>query len=100
MTPITKPVRRRSSTFVKDGPRKGDLVVILHPTFLTLRIAGSRREETVDYESAFFHAIKSRVFREKMTKAKERKEKQERAAATRRFLSMSKRAVKKSGLAA
>lgn len=96
MTPIAgrNPVKRKTSVFVKDGSRKGELVVTLHPEFMTLRIGGTRQEEVVAYESAFFSAIKARAFQAKMRKAKERKEKADAAAATRAYMRLSTRSMK------
>src|SRR5881392_2897987 len=64
MTPIvgSRTVVRKTACRVRDGGRARELVVTLNPEFLTLRLHGTRREETVSYEGAFFGAIKSRVF--------------------------------------
>ena len=58
----------------RDGGKARELVVTLHPEFLTLRLLGTRREEIVHLEGAYFGAIKARVFREKMLKGKARAE--------------------------
>jgi len=75
MTPIvgSRTVVRKTACRVRDGGRARELVVTLYPEFLTLRLHGTRREEAVSYEGAFFGAIKSRVFRERMERAKTRK---------------------------
>lgn len=73
MTPITKPVTRVSAVHVRDGGRPRALVVTLHPTFIEVRLHGTRRTETIDLHSAYFAAVKGRVFRERMEKAKTRK---------------------------
>lgn len=75
MTPCTKPVTRLLSVSVRDGGKRRLLVATLHSTFLELRLHGTRRTETVDLEHAYFAAIKGRVFRDKMMKAKARKTK-------------------------
>lgn len=74
MTPCTKPVTRLSAVLVRDGGRRRPLVVTLHGSFIELRPFGTRRAETVDLEAVYFGAIKARVFRDRMAKAKARKE--------------------------
>jgi hypothetical protein len=88
MTPLAgrNPVVRESSVMIRDGGKPRELIVALHPEFITLRLKGTRREEIVHLESAFFGAVKARVFRDRMDKAKARKEKAERSKAMRSFL--------------
>ncbi len=95
MTPLSKPVTRLSPVTIRDGGKPRQLVVTLKGEFLILRLHGTRKEEVVNLEHAFFGAVKARVFQEKMVKGKLRKEKADRAAATRRFLSSSTRARNK-----
>lgn len=73
-TPCTKPVSRLSSVAVRDGTKRRLLVVTLHGTFLELRPQGTRRTETIDLESSYFQAVKARVFRDRMARAKARAE--------------------------
>lgn len=79
MTPSAgrAPVVRKSSVMIRDGGKARELIVTLHPQFLTLRLLGKRTEETIDLESAYFGAIKARVFKDKMLKGKARKERAE-----------------------
>ena len=72
MIELDKPVTRKTAVVVRDGGRSRQLVVTLHRTFITLRPLGTRREEVVNLEAAYFGAIKARVFRDKMVKAKAR----------------------------
>jgi hypothetical protein len=75
MTPCTKPVTRLSAVHVRDGGKPRAIVVTLHAGFLELRLHGTRRTETIDLSAAYFGAVKARVFRDQMVKAKERKAK-------------------------
>lgn len=75
MTPLRRPVTRLSAATVRDGGKARPLVVTVHAEFITLRPLGTRREETVSLEAAYFGAVKARVFRERMERAKERKAK-------------------------
>lgn len=72
---LGKPVARVTPTVIRDGSKRRLLVVTIHPEYITLRPIGTRREETVSLEAMYFGAIKARVFREKMEKAKARKAK-------------------------
>lgn len=73
MIECTKPVARKSAVYVRDGGKPRQLVVTIHAEFITLRLLGSRREEVVGLEAAYQGAVKARVFRERMDKAKDRK---------------------------
>lgn len=77
MTPCTKPVTRLSAVHVRDGGKPRALVVTLHAEYIELRLKGTKRVEVVGLEGAYFGAVKARVFRDKMVKAKERKAKAE-----------------------
>lgn len=77
MIEVRKPVTRKTAVHVRDGGKVRPLVVTVHAEFLTLRLLGTRREETVCLEGAYHAAIKGRLFREKMVKAKARKERAE-----------------------
>ena len=74
MTELDKPVTRKTGVLVRDGGRARQLVITVHREFITLRPLGTRREEIISLEAAYFGAIKGRVFREKMLKAKARTE--------------------------
>jgi hypothetical protein len=69
MTPLTKPVTRRSEATVRDRGRNRRLVVTLYPSgILGLRQERSRREETLTLEAAWSMAVKMRVAAEKREK--------------------------------
>jgi hypothetical protein len=73
MTPCNKPVTRLCATTVRDGGKRRQLVVTLHNEFIELRLHGTRRTEVVHLESAYFGAVKARVWKAKMEKAKTKK---------------------------
>ncbi len=77
MIEVNKPVVRKTAVYVRDGGKPRALVITVHAEFITRRLHGTRREETVSLEGAFHAAIKGRLFREKMIKAKARKERTE-----------------------
>lgn len=74
MIEVTKPVTRKTAVSVRDGGKARQLVVTVHAEFITLRPLGTQREEIIHLEGAYFGAIKARVFRDKMVKAKAKKE--------------------------
>lgn len=68
-------VTRRTQTMIRDGGKARPLVVTIHTEFIELRLLGTRRAaETVMLEHVYHAAVKGRVFRAKMEKAKERKQ--------------------------
>lgn len=77
MIEVRKPVTRKTAVYVRDGGKPRALVVTLHAEYITLRLHGTRREETVGLEGAYHAAIKGRLFREKMERAKTRKSRAE-----------------------
>lgn len=77
MTSCTKPVTRRSAVLIRDGSKPRELVVTLHAEYITLRLLGTRREETYGLEALYHAAVKGRVFRQRMEKAKDKKQKRE-----------------------
>lgn len=95
MTPWSKPVTRLTQVLIRDGGAAKQLVVTLEGSTLSMRLHGRRQVETISLEHAYFGAIKARAFNEKMVKAKARKEKADRAAASRAFNQMAQRAVRK-----
>ena len=72
-TKLNKPVKRETQVLIRDGGKMRPLVVRLEGSILILKLKGRRSEEVIDLESAYFGAIKARVFRARMEKAKERK---------------------------
>lgn len=70
-------VTRRTQILVRDGGRPRPVVVTIHAEYLELRLLGTRRAETMSLEGLYQTAIKGRVFRERMDKAKERKARKE-----------------------
>lgn len=74
MIEVNTPVTRKSAVLVRDGGKARPLVITVHKEFITLRLLGKRQEEIIHLEGAYFGAIKARVWREKMVKAKARVE--------------------------
>jgi hypothetical protein len=69
MTPLRKPVRRRAAQCVRDAGHWREIVVTLYPSGLIgLRPAGTRREETLSIEAAYYGALKSRVLMEQIAR--------------------------------
>jgi hypothetical protein len=65
MTPLRKPVKRRSEEFVRDRSTYRRLVVTLYPAgFIGLRLEKCRYEETLSLRAAYETAVKTRVMRE------------------------------------
>ena len=73
-TELSKPVRRRTDTLIRDGGSPRALVVTVYPGgFFGLRLARRRREETIDFASVWSLAVKQRVAAERAEKAALRK---------------------------
>lgn len=73
MTPLDKPVSRKSYTVVRDRGRVRELVVTLYPNgTLGLRPLKTRQEEVLTLESCYHLAVRQRVAKEQAEK-KERK---------------------------
>lgn len=70
-TKSVKPVVRETSAFVRDRGLRPIIATIHHGT-LILRAKGLRSEETLDLGSLYHYAVKNRVWRENMDKAKVR----------------------------
>jgi hypothetical protein len=68
-TTSIKPVTRETSAYVRERGMRPVLVTIHHGT-LELRPKGLRNRETVDIASLYYQAVKGRVWRERMEKAK------------------------------
>lgn len=79
MTPLNKPVTRRSDTALDGsfGPdRNKRIVVTLHPGGrIELRPERTRRPETIHLLDVYRYALRCRVGREQLEKARERKAK-------------------------
>ncbi len=76
MTPLDKPVSRKSYAIVRDRGVLRELVVTLYPTgVLGLRPAKTRQEERVTLEACFSLAIKQRVAKEHAEKLSKKKKK-------------------------
>lgn len=50
--------------------REHPIIVELKPEYMTLRLKGTRRVEIISYTSALNLAIRNRIFRDRMEKAK------------------------------
>lgn len=70
-TKSIKPVTRETSAYVRDRGMRPIIATIEHGV-LKLRAKGLRTEEALDIGSLYFQAVKARVFRERMDKAKDR----------------------------
>lgn len=74
MTPLDKPVSRKSNAIVRDRGVFRQLVVTLYPTgVLGLRPAKTRQEERVTLESCYSLAVKQRVAKERAEKLAKKK---------------------------
>lgn len=73
---ITKPVRCKTSTVVRDGGKLLPLVVELHPGYLTIRQARRRAGYTVGYEAIY--NLGARMMAEDKRRAKREARKKER----------------------
>lgn len=71
-TTSLKPTTRETSAFVRERGLR-PLVVTIHHGLIELRPKGLRSRETLDLASVYNYAVRSRIFRDKMEKAKERK---------------------------
>ena len=83
-TKLTKAVRRVSlNDQVRDRSKYRPLIVTIYPGspkdggYIGIRMQGTRREETILLDTVYYQAIRGRVFREKMEKAKTKKRKKE-----------------------
>ena len=66
MTPLRKPVRRRSEELVRDRSKYRRVVVTLYPAgFIGLRLEKCRHEETLSIRGAYETAVQTRVMRAK-----------------------------------
>ena len=84
MIEVTKPVARKTDVRIRDGGKARTLVVTIHRSYITIRPLGTQREETIDIEAAWAGAIKARVWRAKMEKAKAKASKRSAAPVLRR----------------
>ena len=66
MTPLKKPVTRRSEELYRDRSKHRRIVVTLYPAgFIGLRLEKCRREETLSMRAAYETAVQTRVMRER-----------------------------------
>ena len=64
MTPLRKPVRRRSEELYRDRSKYRRIVVTLYPAgFIGLRLEKCRQEETLSIRAAYENAVQTRVMR-------------------------------------
>ena len=71
MTPLKKPVRRRSEELYRDRSTFRRIVVTLYPAgFIGLRLEKCRREETLSIRAAYETAVLTRVMRKKSERRK------------------------------
>ncbi len=78
MTTASKPVTRRSFSRIRSAGKTRDIVVTIHPTWLSFRLAGGRRTLLLDIEAAFVVAAKQEAARERAEKLKARANKEKR----------------------
>jgi hypothetical protein len=71
-TTSAKPTTRETSAFVRDKGLR-PLIVTVHHGLIELRPKGLRATETIDLAAMYYQAVKGRVFRERMEKAKAKK---------------------------
>ena len=71
MTPLKKPVRRRSEEVYRDRSTFRRIVVALYPTgYIGLRLEKCRHEEALSLRAAYETAVKTRVMRERAERHK------------------------------
>lgn len=74
MTPLNKPVSRKSSTLVRDRGKVRELVVTLYPNgTIGLRPIKTRHEEITTLDSIYSLAVKQRVAKERAEKLAKKK---------------------------
>jgi hypothetical protein len=66
MTPLKRPVTRRSDELYRDRSKFRRIVVTLHPAgYIGLRLEKCRREETLSLRAAYETAVQTRVMRQR-----------------------------------
>lgn len=74
MTPLNKPVTRRSEETVREAGKLRRIVVTLYPNgTIGLRPEKTRREEILPIEAVYITALKARVASERATSGKKRR---------------------------
>ena len=73
---ITKPVRRKTSTVIRDGGKLLPLVVELHPGYLTICQAHRRSGYDVGYEAIY--SLGARIMAEEKRRTKREARRKER----------------------
>lgn len=83
-TDLKKPVTRVSKNdMIRDKSKYRPLIVTIYPgspkdgAYIGIRMQGTRKQETILLDTIYHQAIRGRVFREKMDKAKNKKRKKE-----------------------
>lgn len=75
MSPLSKPVTRRSEVTKRSAGKLLRIVVTMYPDgYLGLRLERSRKEETIALAAVYDIAVKQRVAWERSQKAKAKKE--------------------------
>lgn len=73
-TVLKKPVRRKTVQEIRDRSKYRAMIVTLYPGgFMGIRLAKTRREETIPIENVYESAVKARVSRERMEKMNEKR---------------------------
>jgi hypothetical protein len=73
MTPLRKPVRRRSEELYRDRSQYRRIVVTLYPAgFIGLRLEKCRHEETLSIRAAYETAVQTRVMRKRAERRKDK----------------------------
>ena len=73
MTPLRKPVRRRSEELYRDRSQYRRIIVTLYPAgFIGLRLEKCRHEETLSIRAAYETAVQTRVMRQRAERRKDK----------------------------
>lgn len=71
MTPLKKPIRRRSEELYRDRSTFRRIVVTLYPVgYIGLRLEKCRHEETLSIRAAYETAVQTRVMRQRAERRK------------------------------
>ncbi len=72
MTNADKAVTRKTYSMVRERGRVRQVVVAIHPTWLSLRLAGTRKTFVLDVEGAYQYAAKLEAQRVRLEKVQAR----------------------------
>ena len=76
MTPLTKPVRRKTNEYRRDRSKLRAIIVSIYPAgYMGLRLEGTQREETIPIQAAYERAVKMRLAAEDQEKLKRKADK-------------------------